>query len=248
MGIICERMEAKLNMSLDELLAKDRESKKPQRRSNRDNQDVDMDDTGYGPTRRRQGRHSRKNTRDAGPVARYATSGNVHKAWTHDLFGKEDDEIERTGWGMRKNDRTELLPGTVVSVQNLHYEVTEEELKTAFTDNAGEVTAVKIKFDKTGRSTGNARVTFARRSDADLAVGLDGKQMKGQVINVSLYERPPKQGDRRRQNYNDNRGGRSRGRGDYNRQSDRDRRPKRDREVTFTVYADKPPSSFNKGY
>jgi len=60
---------------------------------------------------------------------KYTTSGDSSKAWKHDFYGKEDEEIEETGWRKKEKKEDDLLDGTSVIIDNLHWEITEAELK-----------------------------------------------------------------------------------------------------------------------
>lgn|SRR3990167_5310139 len=92
--------------------------------------DVAMKEKGYGPRRRtRQFKH--RDSPYQRHESRYSTSGDTENPWKHDLFDKDEEEIEQTGWGTRKrskrNDNSFKL-----SIENLHYEVTTEELKVKY--------------------------------------------------------------------------------------------------------------------
>merc|ERR1712137_861759 len=122
------------------------------------------------------------------------TSGDASQSWKHDLFDKASDEgkeVEETGWGTRRSRHDEdLARGTPVVVSNLHWEVSEDDLKSVFSEQVGPVQSAKISYDRAGRSTGNATVVFEHHSDADRALELDGKKMKGQAIEVRLKPAP----------------------------------------------------------
>mmetsp|Transcript_23341 Transcript_23341/g.39858 ORF Transcript_23341/g.39858 Transcript_23341/m.39858 type:complete len:227 (-) Transcript_23341:86-766(-) len=205
------------DVSLDDMIKqKKMENRRNKGRRNRDNDgDVEMGSSrgpGYstrGPRQRNRNRSTpyKKN--------KYTTSGDSSKAWKHDFYGKEDEEIEETGWRKKEKKEDDLLDGTSVIIDNLHWEITEAELKTVFESKVGVVKSVKIYYDRTGRSQGKGEVVFDKHSDAQTALSLDGKQMKGRTIEVVL--KSPKQkrrfdrgGDRR----NDRGGDRRNGRGD----------------------------------
>ncbi|KAI8807892.1 hypothetical protein BJ742DRAFT_301852 [Cladochytrium replicatum] len=58
--------------------------------------------------------------------------------------------------------------GATLKVANLHYEVTEADLRDLFSP-IGELNSVRIQFDRAGRSEGVATIRFARKSDATAA-------------------------------------------------------------------------------
>jgi hypothetical protein len=122
-------VDAQMDMALDDIIAQGKRKKGPSDR------DVDMKDSGgYGPRRRQSQRRDRtqhSNAPYSKQHSRYVTSGDVEQTWKHDLFGKDEDEVEETGWGTKKESNSELLSGTVVYITNLHYEVTEDELKVS---------------------------------------------------------------------------------------------------------------------
>jgi RNA recognition motif-containing protein len=73
-----------------------------------------------------------------------------------------------------------------IYVGNMSYDVTEEELKQAFSD-FGNVDSVKIIQDNySGRSKGFGFVEMSNGSEGQAAIdGLDGKELKGRTIKVS---------------------------------------------------------------
>jgi len=83
-----------------------------------------------------------------------------------------------------------------IYVGNLSYEVTEEDLKEAFSV-FGEVDTVKIiKDNYTGRSKGFGFVEMPAKSEAQSAIeGLNGKDLKGRNLNVN-EARPRAEGRR----------------------------------------------------
>lgn len=61
------------------------------------------------------------------------------------------------------------INGTKVNVRNLHYDVDENTLRDTFA-RCGTINSVRIHFDNTDRSTGEAEVIFSRMSDAETCV------------------------------------------------------------------------------
>jgi len=98
-----------------------------------------------------------------------------------------------------------------IYVGNLSYEITEEDLKEAFS-SFGQVESVKIiKDNYSDRSKGFGFVEMANRGEAQSAIeGLQGKELKGRALNVN-EARPRTEGHRTGGN---RRGGRPGGRRD----------------------------------
>ena len=109
-----------------------------------------------------------------------------------------------------------------IYVGNLPYQITEEELKTAF-EEYGEVASVKIIIDReTGRSKGFAFVEMSDNTQGGSAIEeLDGAELLGRTLRVNeARPRPERDGS----GGGGNRGGGGGGRGNFN------RRPREDRD------------------
>lgn len=74
-----------------------------------------------------------------------------------------------------------------IYVGNLHFKMSENELRSLF-ENYGEVVTAKIIMDKaTGRSKGFGFVEMINESDANAALtSLDGKDVSGRAIKVTI--------------------------------------------------------------
>ncbi len=83
-------------------------------------------------------------------------------------------------------------------IGNLAYDVTEDDLKNAFSE-FGEVSSVKIIIDKfSGRSKGFGFVEMPSNSEADQAIkALNGKVLNGRSIKVNQAEAKRKRPQRR---------------------------------------------------
>ena len=83
-----------------------------------------------------------------------------------------------------------------IYVGNLSYNVSEEDLKTAF-EAFGQVTSASIIKDKfSGQSKGFGFVEMPSKEEAQAAItGMNGKEMKGRTLNVN--EARPRSDDRR---------------------------------------------------
>jgi RNA recognition motif-containing protein len=85
-----------------------------------------------------------------------------------------------------------------IHVGNLAYSVTEDDLKTLFS-NFGEVSLVNIiKERSSGQSQGFGFVEMLNNSEADKAMkALNGSKLKDQAIKLSQAKPPTKRGQRR---------------------------------------------------
>ena len=83
-----------------------------------------------------------------------------------------------------------------IYVGNLSYNVSEEDLKTAF-EAFGQVASASIIKDKfSGQSKGFGFVEMPSKEEAQAAIaGMNGKEMKGRTLNVN--EARPRSDDRR---------------------------------------------------
>lgn len=85
-----------------------------------------------------------------------------------------------------------MPPPAKIRVDNLHYDLTEEDLYDLFTRIAP-VKEVKLQYDRAGRSDGTAFVTYDHIADARTAVKeFDGANAKGQPIRLTILPLPPK--------------------------------------------------------
>ena len=87
--------------------------------------------------------------------------------------------------------------GTRLYVGNLSYNVTEPELREAFSEGGRNVVEVKIVMDwELGRPRGFAFVEMGSADDASAVIeGLNGPSIQGRPINVSeARERTPRSG------------------------------------------------------
>ncbi|KAL8871933.1 MAG: hypothetical protein Q9198_007308, partial [Flavoplaca austrocitrina] len=82
-------------------------------------------------------------------------------------------------------------PGAKLRVDNLHYDLTEDDLDDLFT-RIGPVNSLSLRFDRAGRSSGTAFVTYHHISDARLAIReFDGANAHGQPIRLTLLPTAP---------------------------------------------------------
>ncbi|KAL9613850.1 MAG: hypothetical protein Q9167_001648 [Letrouitia subvulpina] len=81
--------------------------------------------------------------------------------------------------------------GAKLRVDNLHYDLTEDELEGLFA-RIGPVISLSLRFDRAGRSLGTAFVTYKFLDDARLAIReFDGANANGQPIRLTLLPTGP---------------------------------------------------------
>jgi cold-inducible RNA-binding protein len=82
-------------------------------------------------------------------------------------------------------------------VGNLPFSANEDDLRDFFS-SCGEVTEVRMPTDKiTGRMRGFGFVSFATEQEAQNALSLNGKDLKGRELRINLAEERAEGGDRR---------------------------------------------------
>ncbi|KAI8098602.1 uncharacterized protein BX664DRAFT_3263 [Halteromyces radiatus] len=87
--------------------------------------------------------------------------------------------------------RGESGPASVL-ISNLDREANADDIKTACSQ-FGEVIGCEVFYDRNGRSVGEAEVEFASKASAlDCIAKLDNEEADGQIIRVTLRERPNK--------------------------------------------------------
>ncbi|PUU74380.1 hypothetical protein B9Z19DRAFT_458052 [Tuber borchii] len=143
------------------------------------------------------GRRSRRNPR--GGVRKTGRRDNTYNdslAWVHDKYdgdlGSATNEPLRRAAGsdMRHNSDAAIPVGAgKLRVENIHYELGEEELLGLF-ERQGTVLKLELKYDRAGRSEGIAFVTYEREADAKRAIAeFDGANANGQPIHLTLVHR-----------------------------------------------------------
>jgi len=81
--------------------------------------------------------------------------------------------------------------GSKIRVDNLHWELSEEDLKELF-GRIGPVQTVQIEYDRQDRSTGVAYITYPDSRDARAAIQeFDGANANGQPIRLTLIPNGP---------------------------------------------------------
>ncbi|KAI1770707.1 RNA-binding domain-containing protein [Hypoxylon cercidicola] len=130
----------------------------------------------------------RKSTRD--------DSRHLDSEWVHDRFD-DPQSRNRPRYSRRQRSPEQFQDNrgrTKVKVENLHYELTEDDLYGLF-KNIGPVRKLELLYDRAGRSEGIAFVTYESEAHAKEAVDeFNEANAKGQQIFVTqLKEGPPQQ-------------------------------------------------------
>ena len=78
-----------------------------------------------------------------------------------------------------------------IYVGNVHFEANEQDLESLF-KQCGDISSVNLIKDRnTGRPKGHAFVHFAKSSQVDAAVKLDGMRLKGRYLKIDVTRRKP---------------------------------------------------------
>ncbi|KXJ88229.1 hypothetical protein Micbo1qcDRAFT_166868 [Microdochium bolleyi] len=181
-----------MDRSLDEIVAESQHDRRGPRRGG----------GGGGGGRDRAPRAPRNRERDAYPRdgVRKSTrddSRDLNSDWVHDKFDDShsadrprDSRRRRDSPGRRHDNRDSR--GSKIRVENIHYELTEEDLEGLFT-KIGPILKLDLLYDRAGRSEGVAYVTYERRDDAEESIRqFDGANAKGQPIRLSIVAGAPR--------------------------------------------------------
>ncbi|KAL1893800.1 hypothetical protein Sste5346_006303 [Sporothrix stenoceras] len=182
-------MTANMDVSLDEILAE----RKSERRGNRGRGDRNNDRGDRGDRNDRNGGRG-GGRRDRDRRDDYPRDGvrksyrdeprKIDEEWVHDRYDNNDSDHHV------KSSRSRASPerprGTRVRVDNLHYDLTKDDLEGLF-NRIGPVASVDLVYDRAGRSEGTAYVTYHEHDDARTALReYDGANAKGQPIRLSI--------------------------------------------------------------
>ncbi|ODA82909.1 hypothetical protein RJ55_01418 [Drechmeria coniospora] len=169
-------MADKMDRGLDEIIAETRSSGSRNRR-------------GGGGDRRRDRIES---PRDGVRKSFRNEPRSIDSEWVHDRY--DDDSFRRGGPVSRRRrespDRTHPRAAKL-RVENIHYDLTEEDLDELFA-RIGPVVRLQLLFDRAGRSEGRAYVTYESMDDAQEAIRqFDGANANGQPIRLNLVPSGP---------------------------------------------------------
>ncbi|KAK0547890.1 hypothetical protein OC846_001150 [Tilletia horrida] len=122
--------------------------------------------------------------------------------WQHDKFnedgtgpGSNDRGLRPAGSSQRSSSYNAAHISQKLKIQDLHYEITETDLRELFEGVGDLLKAPEIVYDRSGRSTGVAYVVFQRAEDAAQAKREFHQQhAHGEPISISFE---PYSGERR---------------------------------------------------
>ncbi|KAL2044001.1 hypothetical protein N7G274_003522 [Stereocaulon virgatum] len=124
---------------------------------------------------------------------------NIDTDWVHDKYDDDSHTAPRQPYRQPRNARNDRYSpepeaasaGARLRVDNLHYDLTEDDLEDLFTRIAP-VTSLSLRFDRAGRSSGTAFVTYPTISAANRAIReFDGANAAGQPIRLTLLPTAP---------------------------------------------------------
>ncbi|GAA5835019.1 hypothetical protein JCM9279_007175 [Rhodotorula babjevae] len=119
-------------------------------------------------------------------------------SWKHDKFDTADSSTSSPREPASRSSTADQGPSNKLVIHNLHYEVSERELELLFVQIGPMASAPKIKFDRSGRSTGTAWVTYLEDKHAAKAKeAFNGAMAKGEPIEVDFdyrNDRPSERG------------------------------------------------------
>ncbi|GMH26433.1 hypothetical protein Nepgr_028276 [Nepenthes gracilis] len=175
-------MASGIDMTLDDLIKKNKQSKPGNGRGARTSGPV-------GPTRPNFKRKSNRPAPYFTPKVE-APDG----TWQHDLFTKHAAAYPAQAVAARV---AAMETGTKLYISNLDYGVSNEDIKELFSEVC-DLKRYGVHYDRSGRSKGTADVVFARKADALEAVKrynnvqLDGKPMKLEIVGANIGTPAPR--------------------------------------------------------
>ncbi|KAK7417202.1 hypothetical protein QQZ08_011726 [Neonectria magnoliae] len=173
-------MADKMDRGLDEIIADTRSNNGPRNQRGR----------GGGGGRRREREPRQEYPRDGVKKSFRDESRNLDSEWVHDRY--EENNSRRGPAPRRRRDSPDHdSKGAKVRVENIHYDLTEDDLDELF-KRIGPVVRLQLRYDRAGRSEGTAYVTYELKEDAEEAVKqFDGANANGQPIRLSLLPSGP---------------------------------------------------------
>ncbi|KAJ7778137.1 hypothetical protein B0H16DRAFT_1502330 [Mycena metata] len=126
------------------------------------------------------------------PYSRPVPRGNIDAQWVHDMADGNNNHAVRSPTGPRLSGGG--APSARLVVTNLHYEISPKDLTAIFGQIGTLVSEPQIRYDRSGRSSGMANVSFETVAEATRArKQFDGILAKGQPMTVAFDAAPPRQ-------------------------------------------------------
>ncbi|EPX73436.1 THO complex subunit [Schizosaccharomyces octosporus yFS286] len=165
-------MDMSLDRSLDEIIKDKRKSSVFRRTGKSDRQKRITKRRGKKPVKR----------------STYQNPSIDDEPWQHDLNQEDDSSgsVKYIRKGRDRNTSSESLH--TVIIENLHYELSEENIRSLLSDFHPH--SIEVDYDRAGRSEGTCRAFFFSKGEASNAVNsLEGRFVNDQPI--KLYLKPP---------------------------------------------------------
>ncbi|KAH6998402.1 hypothetical protein BKA56DRAFT_664989 [Ilyonectria sp. MPI-CAGE-AT-0026] len=148
-----------------------------------------------GPRNRRGGGRRREPRqdypRDGVKKSSRDDSRNLDSEWVHDRYEENNSRRGPAAPRRRRESPEHDSRGSKVRVDNIHYDLTEDDLDELF-KRIGSVVRLQLRYDRAGRSEGTAYVTYEQKEDAQEAVRqFDGANANGQPIRLTLLPSGP---------------------------------------------------------
>ncbi|EKM77399.1 hypothetical protein AGABI1DRAFT_115306 [Agaricus bisporus var. burnettii JB137-S8] len=128
------------------------------------------------------------------PYSRPTASRAPEGQWLHDKAPGSNIDIPRTSRPTAGGTTPSAAPTDKILVSNLHYEITPKDLNVIFGQIGTLIREPLIRYDRSGRSSGQAIVSFETVAEAVRAKKqFNGILAKGQPMTVDfLAPRPPR--------------------------------------------------------
>ncbi|KAH7162727.1 hypothetical protein B0J13DRAFT_17988 [Dactylonectria estremocensis] len=163
-------MVDKMDRGLDDIIADSRSNNGPRNRR--------------GGGRRREPRQDYP--RDGVKKSFRDDSRNLDSEWVHDRYEENNSRRGPAAPRRRRDSPEHDSKGSKIRVDNIHYDLTEDDLDELF-KRIGPVVRLQLRYDRAGRSEGTAYVTYELKEDAEEAVKqFDGANANGQPIRLTL--------------------------------------------------------------
>ncbi|CEJ95011.1 hypothetical protein VHEMI10514 [[Torrubiella] hemipterigena] len=133
----------------------------------------------------RRGRDRQDQPRDGVRKSYRSDNRGIDSEWVHDRF-EDNDSRKAPAPRRRREDAPSEPAGTKIKVENIHYDLTEDDLDELF-KRIGPIVRLQLRYDRAGRSLGTAYVTYKEKHDAEEAVKqFDGANANGQPIRLTI--------------------------------------------------------------